>query len=479
LPTPTIVQHVASPNSATVAGSGTSFTLSFPHGTTNGNVLLLHDYRNSGGFTDSSVADDKGQNWTLSTSTLGTNANGYVWFFAGSTAGAKQVTVTVAAGTNSGDFHAYSLSEWFNVSTSAPIRGNSINEGVAASTDWTAGSISPLTSNLVYQSAVCTAWPLESTTVYTAQTSAGGPSYQLECADLMDGYVAQSAVSASTTHTPTIHSGKSATWLSLATELNAASAGSDSTSPFRVKRAQGSNFKFLNVAAPAIQFPCDGNLIVTGISNVTAAGITSVTLGSTSLTHINNSPVTNGVGGTVAFMYTTGNFTPARTTNGVWTWTSVPAGGATAWFMDVVGAATSGALDASTVTSSGVGTVGSNTGNQGAAGNLSVFQFNPSSGTELAINYLDHNSGSETGMADTSIAMIEPYAGQDGAAGGDWTMDSGLAIKLINVATSFTYTRSATAAGNWETLGALFKSTPSAAGTASVVAPRLTLLGVR
>ena len=133
---------------------------------------------------------------------------------------------------------------------------------------------------------------------------------------------------------------------------------------------------------------------------------------------------------------------------------------------NVVGADTS-PLDSSSVIAS--------TGTQGSPGNLTTHTITPSSGaTELLVDYVDHNNGSETGVTTSGASFLIPYGGQDGAAGGNWTMDSGLALKLTSSATSFVYTRDATAAGAWEAIGAAYKAPAGAAA----VQQMLMLLGV-
>lgn len=440
---------------------------------------MLHLYSNASVTTVSSVSDDKNGAWTQSdkydqtTTPASTNANAYCYTFKNSAAGATVVTVTFGAATT---FIAYTLSEWFNVDQTTPVVVSTHNEGTASTTTWsgTTANITVATSNLCYQSADATVQPLNATSTFTPKAS---PAFQLESVDLQEGLVAQSYVSTSATFTPSLTSPTSATYASLATVLAAASAGQDSTSAFRVKRAQNSQYVGATVAANRYQFPTDGNLQVCCISiQSTANNVTSIGGGYSA---VNNSPVSNGVGGTVS-MFHSDNTTPSRANSGTFTMAAAPGGtgqGVGAWFLDIIGANTS-PLDTTTVTSSGKGTVGVNTGNQAVASStLAVFQFTPTA-QELGICYLDHNSGSETGStATTGASFIIPYNGQDGGAGGHWTMDSGLAFILSSANTTMTFSRSATAAGNWESIGALFKAAAGAAG--SVVAPRLTLLGVR
>lgn len=436
--TPTLVQMVSAPMD-TIAGSGTTFTLSLLEGSQAGNCLTLMIWINSGN-TITSVADDQSQSWTAEHSfTTGTNNNAYIFSKKNTAAGVKKITVTLPSGELAGGpFLIFNLAEWSNVDQTTPIANAGHNEVTSSTTSWAHSSISPTSGNLIVHGAVQTLGSFaDVSTVFSA-----GASFSLEAADMFDGFCVQSRVAPGGAVTPTITSGASTPYVSLAFALIAADAGAANPNAFWVKRASGQNTKTGGSTGTThtFQFPQDGNLLVCASSILSAVvslaitGFTDVTDGGS-----NHSPVTNGGGGIVAQLHKD-NVTPSRTYSATATFGADMSGGCTMWFLDFVGAAAA-PLDTACVRQA--------TGNQTVAGNLTTHTVTPT-GTAIIVDYLDHDAGSETDVTDSTIAFVMPYAGQDGAAGGNWTMDSALAIKRASAGVTFTYTRSATAAGLWE-----------------------------
>jgi hypothetical protein len=462
--TPTIVQHVAVSNMQGDMGSHTPLTIQLLWPSQAGNFLMLHLYtNNTAGMDVSSVTDDKSQTWTrTSGTTTNSQLNQFIYTFKNTVSGVRTVTINF---TNPSGFCSYTLSEWFNVDQTTPIgAGKAIStEVTTGSTTWATGAFgtNPTAGDAIYQTGQAGAFPYNDQTGFTAGSNGG--TYVLEAAEMCGGLVAQVCTNATGGSTnPTLTAGTSSVYNTMAVALTSASAGADNPNGFRVKRAMMMSLSPETTATPKYQFPCEGNLQVlcSSAGNASTCTLSSVTSSSASYAHINNSPLTGTFVGSFAMMYAKG-FSPSRTNNGTITLTSVPdisTKGVVVWFLDVIGADPTSPLDTSTVTSAGTGTVGSNTGNQTVAGNLAPFTLQPSGGTELAINYLDHDSGSDTGVTGSTYNFVEPYNGQNGGAGETWTMDSGLALALISANATVTYTRSATAAGQWGSLGALFKA---------------------
>jgi hypothetical protein len=476
--TATIVQHVAVGNmQGQPTNSATPLTIQFLWPSQAGNFLMLHLYtNNTGGMDVSSITDNKSQTWTrTSGTTTNSNLNQFIYTFKNTASGVQTITVNF---TNYGGFISYALSEWFNVDQTTPIGAGKVTttEVTTGATSWATGAFStnPTAGDAIYQTASAGAFSYNDQTGFTAGSNGG--TYVLEAAELTSGLVAQVCTNASGGSTnPTLTAGTSSVYNTMAVALTPASAGSDNPNAFRVKRATMMTLSQQTTSTPKYQFPCEGNLQVlcSSAGNASTTTISSVTSSSASYAHINNSPLSGSFVGQFAMMYAK-NFTASRTNNGTITLTSVPdisTKGVVVWFLDVIGGDSTSPLDTGTVTSAGTGTVGTNTGNQTIAGNLAPFTLQPSGGTELAISYLDHDSGSDTGVTGSTYNFIEPYSGQNGGAGETWTMDSGLALALISANATVTYTRSATAAGQWGSLGALFK--PPAGGATTI--PRILL----
>ena len=437
--TPTIVQHVVGPPQDSVPSSGATatFTLGLANPSTSGNFLLLILIGNNG-QTISSVTDNKSQTWTAGSSiTTGTNLNGFIYYFPNTAAGVTTLTITWNA--SGPTFTQYAVSEWFNIAASSPIRLTWTNEGTTATTSWAAGSATqtPTSGDLIYQAAYSGSQPYNSSTVFTA-----GSGFNLEAADLTGGFVAQSQISNGTAINPTVTAGRSVAYESFAVALIPAAQGSQNSNAFRVARIQAMNPDAAFNTPLTYQFPCDGNLQALLMTGITEA--TSATSSGNAFTQTPSSPQSNGVGGAVATFYSSNASSPGRTNNGTVTWAANPTSGRLLWFVDIVG---SGVFDTD------VGT----TGNQTVAGNLTDHSLTPS-GTDVIIDIFNHNSGSDTGITSpTGGTFVPPYLGQDGTSGSDWAQDSGLVSVISSSAVTFTYTRSATAAGLWSAIAIAFK----------------------
>jgi hypothetical protein len=440
--TPTLVQHIASPCTDSMTATNTTLTVPLITPSVAGNLLMLVIFTTSGSLQIiNSVTDDQSQTWSKDvTFETGTNANGYVFTMPNTAAGVTKLTVNFSRSDDTNI--TYTLSEWFNVAATTPIRLSWTHEGTAASTSWASGSSqTPTSGDLIYQCAAVPGGGYNTTSVFTAAAS-----FSLECADLTDaGIVAQSMISAGAAVNPTITAGLSSTYLSFAVALKSAAQGADNASAFRIKRAQWIN-TLLAQSTYKYQLPTDGNLQVLVESNISVT-VTSVTSSSAAYAHTTHSPQSNS-SIFLSHLYSA-NSTPSRTNNGTITLSGTPPTGSGAGvLLDIIGANTA-PFD----------TDAGDVGTQSVAGNLTTHTVTPAGAGELLIDYIDHDSGNETGVTDAAMTFVEPlYNTQDGTAGAHWTFDSGIAWKNTGSAATFTYTRSASAANNWAAIAAAYKA---------------------
>lgn len=446
--TPTLVSVISGPLIENVSGVASPYTQAFPEATQSGNLLLAFIFTNSGGtMATNAVTDDQSQTWTrVIDAAGGTNATGFVFKKENTAASVRKVTFAIGVVAN---FIQIALLEISNVNASSALGLTWSNEDTSGGTAWSSGANqTPTAGSSIYQVAITTgAQPFNATSPATK-----GGSYQMEIDQMQQGLVGQSweGVTA-TSHTPTITVQPSTTWVSLAVEVLAGTGGANAN-PFRVKRAQSDCWANIGTCGFKYHLPTDGNLILVGASSGDGSqNITSI--GALTYTQHTSSPITGPSGGGVVQHFHAANVTPSRTAySGTVTLAGNNLNGGVVWFLDVVGADPS-PLDVATGT----------TGTQSVAGNLCTLTVSPTAGTRLAVCYVDHASGSETGMSDATINFLIPYANQDGGSTNHYTMDSGFATKVVTAATTFTFTRSATAAGGWEALGAAYKAAAAAA----------------
>jgi hypothetical protein len=417
-------------------------------------------------MSTTAVTDDQGQTWTrVINGTTGTNAMGFLFKRENTAANVRKVSCVVGGVST---FINIVLIEVFNVPSSSATGLTWSKEGTVSGTAWDVGSSqTPTAGSSIYQVAIVT----NVSNWFSSGDSTPGTNYKMEADDRIQGTcVAQSweGVTA-TNHNPTITVATSGFWMSMAVEVLAGSGGADGPA-FRCKRAVGANYSALTGTSLGYHFIRDGNLILVDTSNGQSTGNSNPTAftGATFTQH-GASPL-KFTGGSISHFHAD-NVTSSRTAvSGTITFSAAPnaAGGGCIWFRDIIGADAS-PLDTAAVGSGGLtGSSGalSNTGTQVAAGNLNVGTVTPSAGTRMVTAYIDHASGSETGMSDATVNFLIPYAGQDGAAGASYTLDSGLASKIVTGAQNFTFTRSATAAGDWEVLAAAYKAASVGGGTA-------------
>lgn len=430
-----------------VTGQGVPYLCFLPERSQSGNLLLLWVVQNSGTATISSVTDDQSQTWTqvdLGNGTTGTgsgNTNLLLWCYKmeNTAAGVQKITVNFSA--NNG-FTQSAAVEIFNVPASATIGHVWFKEGTVSGTAWDAGTAAtPTAGRSIYQ----VAFQSTGTTYNGGGVSTAGTNYSLELDSIIEGCVAQSWENVTaTSHSPTITVNTTSTWITAAIEVVAGTGGADGAS-FRTKRLQGTNYSVVSATTFPWHLPTDGNLILVDISDGGSAPHITGWTGATFTEHP-NSPLSNGA--TQIQHFHADNTTASRTArNGTVTLSAAGTGGAM-WLRDVIGADPS-PLDTTT----------SGTGTQSVAGNLQPLTVSPSAGTRMCSVYLDHESGSETGVVTATDNFLLPYSQQDGTSLNGYALDSGFAAKVISSGTfAPNFTRSATAAGLWAALGASYKA---------------------
>ncbi len=423
-------------------------TFRLPERSTSGNLLLLFIVTNASGGTTiaaNGVTDDASQTWTNviggTTGIGGTNGRGWVFKMENTAASAQKISVALSV--NNG-FTQVVLMEITNVQVSNAIAKTWSNEGIVTNTAWDSGAAqTPTAGSSIYQAAFQTT----GTTYIGGGVSTAGTNYSLELDSITEGCPSQSWENVTaTSHSPTITVTTTSTWLTMAVEVKAGANGSDGAA-FRTKRLQGTNWSSVNTASFPWHLPTDGNLILidTSTGNGGVQHIASIS-GATFTEHA-NSPLNNS--STTVQHHHADNTTASRTAlNGTVTLSAVNSNGGTCWFRDIVGANTV-PLDTQT---SAIGT-------QSVAGNLQPLTVSPSGGTRLCTVYIDHDSGSETGTVTANDNFLIPWAQQDGTSLNQFCMDSGFATAIISSGTySPNFTRAATAAGSWTSLGASYKA---------------------
>jgi hypothetical protein len=263
--TPTLVQTVWGPSSLNYNTGGWPgnpayyYAINFPEATLPGNLLVCSAF---GGGATYSISDDKNENWTKAASQFPFTDNaGFVeniWYVANNPGGVRQVKVT-SSSDNSG-YVAVTCSEFYNVATSSAIDAtpncNSDNSGKAL----TGPSTGTLTSgDLIYF--VSFSDQVGATSSFTAG-SQPNITWNLDAADLFDGYAVQHGVYSTTaSFTPQMTAGTSNPYTSCAVAFKSASAGTAPTQSMRIVHLGHFNMPDSGTTQ-TVQMPSSGNLLV-------------------------------------------------------------------------------------------------------------------------------------------------------------------------------------------------------------------------
>ncbi|WP_353063327.1 hypothetical protein RBB77_18865 [Tunturibacter psychrotolerans] len=278
--TPTLVQTVWGPSSLNYNTGGWPgnpayyYAINFPEGTQPGNLLVCSAF---GAGATYSISDDKSETWTKAGSQFPfTDNSGFVeniWYVANNPGGVRQVKVTTSSD-NSG-YVAVTCSEFYNVATSSAVDAtpncNSANSGKTL----TGPSTGTLTSgDLIYF--VSFSDQVGATTSFTAG-SQPNITWNLDAADLFDGYAVQHGVySTTTSFTPQMTTGTSNPYTSCAVVFKSASAGTAPTQAMRIVHLGHFNMPDSG-STQTVQMPSSGNLLVASFTagGDSISGITS------------------------------------------------------------------------------------------------------------------------------------------------------------------------------------------------------------
>jgi hypothetical protein len=332
--TPTLVQHVAAPNSANALPT-TGINMQLPNASLQGNLLLLcATWAVTQGVTlpQSGVSDDHGQSWKLVVTASGASGQTAALFYAANTvAGVKRITATFSGGQPT--YVSGLVSEWYNVSPSPTVR-SATADGSIGTSSWATSSFTPSLGDLVYQ---CAAGNGGDAGSFTARSG-----FMLGSAQrTQTAQVSQYGTGTGTSMTPTVTVGAANLgYTSVAGSFTSAAAGTVPTAMPRVVHVQHNQLGPFDASPIPDQFPSSGNLIVILASCNSSSG--SVTIApadgnGNSYTQISGSPLVNGAGGQIQGFYaknaTTG---PTMTTSIAYTVTSLD--GANVVYYDVTGA---------------------------------------------------------------------------------------------------------------------------------------------
>lgn len=397
---PTLVQHVSCPNSGAI-GSGINGAMSstpdykcpLPELTQAGNALVLGLFSNNANSATYTVSDDKSNTWTLGPSATDSSGNTIrIYYALNIAANTHMVNIHLSALTNG--FLAVSISEFYNVATSAAIDGSSCNASASSGTSITAGSFTPTSGDLIWQFAA------DANSVRVSPFIIGSQSnitWAFLGTDIHDGDASQYGIwSGSGAINPTFTAGTSEPWDSCAIALKQASAGNAPTKSFRIvhmlhaQQASSESFPYNG------QFPSSGNLLTLVFSSGsnTITGVSSTPSNTWTAT---GPPVFNG---SEADIYYAAN---ASTSNAL-TFSVAQSGtnsGTVFMMYDVAGAATSSPLDVDS---------GGQTGSQTSTVNSLTTCSNcltPHSANELVLGTFGQAFCTATGISAPNGALFD------------------------------------------------------------------------
>ncbi|HUL49843.1 MAG TPA: Ig-like domain-containing protein [Gemmatimonadales bacterium] len=450
--TPTLVQHVATPNTHFTGGTGSAqFIVPLPNRTLANNAILV-GFQDVDGGSVVSVTDDRGNAYTAGPSVGG---QGFLYYALGTTAGVSRITVTFA---NIATRFAAVVGEFSNVATANAADGSGSGSG-DATTVWAAAPFSTITDgDLIYSVGFDFSYPNGSGDQPNFVAPAvPGPNFTFAAADLEEGMFAQYQVQPiHGSVVPVMEVSTPRDYGTVALALKPARTGTLPGPGIRIVRVQHAHFA-AGMTGGNMQFPSSGNLIVVGYSqgDNSALGALVDTRGNRYI-ELPGSPLSTADGGSVQLLYA-----PAATTANdllVNATLTAPCDGSDFVFYDVAGAAPS-PLD----------TVATAVG----AYDLPAPQFVsvtlvPRGAGELVIAHGDQNTGTVTGLVGAGYLFDMPtWGGQDegGAGGGavnEFTLDSQGGHYYTTDANPVTFTwliTNGTAAGSnaWETIAAAFR----------------------
>jgi len=451
---PTLVQDVA----WGVGGqTATTFKFHLPNSTLGGsstqgdrsNNLLICGVSWDGTGTTATITDNNSNSWTNGPSSNDGTRMIALKYALGAKAGTQDLTLTLSAAQYNVHMRC---SEFYNVATSSAVDGTATSASNITGPTVASGSISTTVDNdLIYYYGIDDGY-LCCTSAVTSFVV--GTNFKLLPSDRHIGHFAQYQVQ--TTHgainpTMTVNQSSHDTFGAAAIALRAASAGTAPGAAIRIKRVYHTS---LNAGAYTVQFPCDGNLIVTSTAESTAQnGITSITDSNSNTFKKVSAPATYPqmfyAGGATCTNPNTRTMTFSNANSGV---TSI------AVIYDITGANTSPYDTSATSTGDQVSTGGSSCTN--SANSNSTLSVTPSTANGLIIAVENNGTGPECGMSGAgNVLDSEWYFGQDDSSTGLMDSSSGYA-HMYNSSTAvqtFIFNWANAGISGWESLAVAFK----------------------
>jgi hypothetical protein len=458
---PTLVQHVSTASSLNPDGAFIASELSVPLAmpSLSGNCLIVAVVvGTASGAATITASDDKGNTYTAGPSNVdaASDEKCAILYALNATAGVTKITLHFSSACN---YVSACASEFSGVATSSAIDGSHGAHG--SGTSWAAGSFTPTTSgDLIYSVA------FQYSDFPSGSTISPGSGFKLLHADRNHGSAAQYQVQTTAgAINPTITSGASRLWFSLAMGLKAAAAGTPG-SGIRVVRRSVFSYAADGPSSFTNQFPADtGNLLVAawdGFSDsATACHITAVSDSASNTWSVKTAADSPAAApGSSQFAYATSASPSGSMTVSVTLNTAMH--DCVVVLYEVAGANAS-PFDIYATTS----------GNQAGTGSLSSVSITPSQAGGLVFACCQVDSSVLTGCTTSDPATYfdcSTYPEQDAAPPDPLEQDNGRAHVLPSGTSALTFSwskQAAVAAGNWSAAAISFKA---AAGSSTLTA---------
>jgi hypothetical protein len=440
--TPTLVQRTSASN--TQSGSPNSYTLRLPNGTQRGNCIIVGlQFARGYGVSSIAVTDDLNDPYTVVLPQPGNNDGFQVLnaaYALNVAAGARVITITLIGGMPT--HVAAAAFEYSNIAISNALDASTTNSGSGSSI--TAGNLSTTADNdLLWQ------YSIQDTSSSTVTSWTAGPSpWTLRTADDLDSQAVQDQLQSSAgASNPTISMSPSATWNTVAIALKSASAGSSAPPGIRVVGIQHYAVATDFASNPiTVQFPCSGNLIVAVWLGIGGYDISRITDNHGNSYNSTGPVVEFGTSGDAQVFHADNTTCASNLQLQVSTTGANTSGGSELVLYDISGAAAS-PFDA----------LGTLTGSQNSAANVTTVSVTPSTANGLVIAMLTVESNTITGVSpglfdaattlpDVGISPLD----QNGGLAHNYNAAPGPEL--------FVWTTSGGAVANWASIAVAFKA---------------------
>jgi hypothetical protein len=384
LGTPTLVQRTSASN--TQGGAPNSYTLRLPNGTQGGNCIIVGlQFARGYGVSSIAVTDDLNDSYTVVLPQPGNNDGFQVVnaaYALNVAAGARIITITLIGGMPT--HVAATAFEYSNIAISNALDASTTSSGSGSSI--TAGNLSTTAANdLLWQ------YSIQDTSSATVTSWTAGPSpWTLRTADDLDSQAVQDQLQSSAgASNPTMSMSPSNNWNTVAIALKSASTGSSAPTGIRVEGIQHNAVATDFGSNPiTVQFPCSGNLIVAVWLGIGGYDISRIT-DNHGNSYSSAGPVVQfGSSGDAQIFHADNATCSSNLQLQISTTGANTSGGSELVLYDISGAAAS-PFDA----------LGTLTGNQNSAGNVTTVSVTPSTANGLVIAMLTVESNTITGVS--------------------------------------------------------------------------------